>query len=110
MLAANGLADRKRIQEGLHGMTPERQTVIATELVRLEVDGYVGLLGKKYLSPIVTTLDSQGKRVAFININPEDGWAIVAFGPDGGEMKHLFVKDADGTWTYGGVEGMETIH
>ena len=90
-------------------MIPHLQTLIIEELDRLEASNYVGLLGTKYLSPNVTTPDSHGNRVRAINIQPGAGWAIVAFGPRGDEVKHKFLRDVETRWVYDGVEKMETL-
>jgi hypothetical protein len=86
-------------------------TAVVEELCRLEDAGYVGLLGIKYLSPNLTApAPRTGNRVTFININPAKGWAIVAWGPPDGEVKHKFLKDSEGQWHYDGVEKMEAVH
>jgi hypothetical protein len=86
------------------------QPLIISELFRLESLNYIGLLGTKYLSSEVTTPDNHGNRVTFINIQPNAGWAIVAFGPDSGEAKHKFLRDLNDGWVYGGVEKIEAVH
>ena len=87
------------------------QTLITSELLRLEGAGYVGLLGFKYLAPALTAPDPEtGYRVTFININPTAGWAIVACGPDGDEVKYRFLRGIDRGWVYDGVETTETVH
>ena len=87
------------------------QTLIISELRRLEGAGYVGLLGFKYLAPALTTPDPEtGYRVTFININPTEGWAIVAWGPPDGEVKYKFLRDVEEGWAYDGVEKTETVH
>ena len=80
------------------------QALIIEELARLESLDYVGLLGIKYLSSSVTAPDPQGNRVTFININPAEGWAVIAYGPDGDEQKYKFLRDVDRGWVYDGVE------
>ena len=92
-------------------MNPALQTLIIEELARLEAANYVGLLGTKYLPKALTTPDPDTDcRVTFININPAGGWAIVAFGPDGEEVKYKFLRDVDNGWVYDGVETAETMH
>lgn len=49
-------------------MSPDHQTLIISELHRLEVGGCIGLLGVKYLSSNLTTPDLEtGHQVTFIN-------------------------------------------
>jgi hypothetical protein len=91
-------------------MTPDHQTLIVSELHRLESLNYVGLLGTKYLSSTLTATDDDGNRVRAININPAGGWAIVAYGRRGEEQKHKFLKDIEGGWHFDGVETAETVH
>lgn len=84
---------------------------VVEELHRLEAAGYVGLLGVKYLSENLATPDADGNRVTFISLAiPAEGWAIVAFGPDGEEQKYKFLRDVDNGWVYDGVEKAETLH
>jgi len=81
------------------------QAFIIEDLTRLEAAGYLGLLGVKYLSENLTTPDPKsGNRVTFININPAEGWAVIAYGPDGDEQKYKFLRDVDRGWVYDGVE------
>ena len=92
-------------------MDHPHQTLIIDELTRLEAAGYVGLLGTKYLSENLTTPDpSTGNRVTFINTNPAEGWAIIAFGPDGEEVKYKFLRDIEGQWLHDGVETLDAVH
>ena len=84
--------------------SPHHVTAIIEELSRLEAANYVGLLGTKYLFPELTTPDSEGQRVTFINLNPAGGWAVVAWGPDGGEVKYKFLRDIEARWHYDGIE------
>lgn len=89
---------------------PHLQTVIIEELARLESLGYIGLIGRKYLSSEVTTPDSYGNRVRAINLNSKAGWAIVAYGKPGEEQKYKFLRDTQEGWVYDGVEAAETLH
>ncbi len=92
-------------------MNLHHQTLIIPELARLESLGYVGLLGCKYVSPELTTPDSEtGCPVRAINVAPAKGWAIVAWGPPGGEVKFKFLRDMAGRWHYDGVEKVEMVH
>lgn len=92
-------------------LSPHHQTLIAAELHRLESLGYIGLLGRKYLSPNLTTPDPKsGKRVRAVNISPKAGWAIVAYGKPGEEMKHKFLRDVGTGWVYDGIERLEAVH
>jgi len=91
-------------------ITCNLQTLILAELHRLEAAGYVGLLGKKYLSPNLTTPEKDGSRVTFINIHAEAGWAVVAWGPPDGEVKYKFLRDVKAGWVHDGVETGETVH
>ena len=91
-------------------MNSALQTFIIEELARLESAKHVGLLGTKYLSSNLTTPDKDGNRVTFININPAEGWAMVAWGPTDGESKYKFLRDVDAGWVYDGVENAETVH
>jgi hypothetical protein len=86
-------------------------TAIISELVRLESLNYVGLFGVKYLSSNLTTSDPKtGNRVRAINLAPAKGWAIVAWGPPGDEVKHKFIRDLNEGWVYHGLEKMEPVH
>ena len=91
-------------------MTPYHRNSIIDELARLEFLGYIGLVGKKYLSEGLLTPDDLGNRVRAINLAPAKGWAIVAYGKPGEELKHKFLKNVDRGWVYDGVERMEAVH
>ena len=91
-------------------MNLHHQTLIIDELARLEAAGYVGLLGTRYLSPSLTTPDADGNRVRAVNLSPNAGWAIVAYGQRGEEQKHKFLRDTEGRWHYDGLEIMEAVH
>ena len=91
-------------------MNFHHQPLIITELTRLESLNFMGLLGIKYLTEALTTPDNRGNRVRAVNINPDNGWAIAAFGKPGEEKKHKFVKDIGGRWHYDGVEKIEMVH
>jgi hypothetical protein len=86
------------------------QTLIISELTRLESLNYVGLLGSKYLSDDVLSPDDEGNRVRAINLAPAEGCAIVVYGKPGEEQKHKFFRDIKGKWNYDGVEKIEAVH
>ena len=94
----------------MDGNQPKVTRPVIAELARLETAGYIGLLGTKYLSSTLTSPDTDGNRVTFININPTAGWAIVAYGPDGDEQKHNFLRDVEEGWIYDGEEKADTVH
>ena len=84
---------------------PSIPIIIIGEIHRLESLGYVGLLGSKYLAEALTTLDPEtGNRVTFVNIDPAQGWAVVAYGGPDREVKCKFLKDIDLGWVYDGLE------
>ena len=83
---------------------------IIEELARLESLNYVGLMGTKHLSETVASPDTEGNRVTFINFAPQEGWAIVAYGPPDGEVKYKFIRDVETGWLYDGEERTETVH
>ena len=59
---------------------------------------------------VVIAIESSRGQARAINLAPKKGWAIVAWGTPGEELKHKFLRDMQGRWHYDGPEKLEMVH